>query len=61
MAKGPEPDYPRDPVVPVRVPPEQKAALVRLAAADGRTTSELMRESLSRYLAARADDLVAAS
>lgn len=59
--RGPEPDYPRDPVVPVRVPAEQRAALIRLAAADGRTTSDLAREAFTRYLAERAEDLVAAS
>jgi hypothetical protein len=48
-------------VVGVRVDPPEREALRRLAAADGCKPSDLMRESLSRYLAARADDLVEAS
>lgn len=59
--RKPEPDYPRDPVVPVRVPPAQRDALRRLAAADGKTQSELAREAFSFYLSHRQDDLDVAS
>jgi hypothetical protein len=46
-------------VVPVRLPPEQREALQRLAAADGASVSDLGREAFTRYLAARQEDLVA--
>jgi hypothetical protein len=50
---------PRDPVVGVRVPPADRDALRRLAAADGAKPSDLAREAIRRYLAARQEDLVA--
>ena len=37
-------------VVPVRIDPELKAAIVARAAADDTTTSEVIREALRRYL-----------
>ncbi|MFD7161699.1 ribbon-helix-helix protein, CopG family [Kribbella sp. NPDC059898] len=46
-------------VVPVRLPPAQREALRRLAAADGASVSDLAREAFTRYLATRQEDLVA--
>lgn len=58
--RGPIPSgRPSDPVVGVRVPVDQRDALLRLAAADGAKASDLVREALVRYLAERQGELVA--
>lgn len=46
-------------VVGVRLDPPEREALRRLAAADGQTSSDLGREAIRRYLAARQEELVA--
>lgn len=58
--RGPQPSgKPLNPVVGVRVPPADREALQRLAAADGAKPSDLAREAIRRYLVARQEDLVA--
>lgn len=45
-----------DPVVALRMPPEHRDALQRLAEAEGRSLSATIREAVDGYLAERAQD-----